>query len=591
MSHFTPDDSDAEVLFINREAGETHPQSTQGHTALYTCNRSPVPQRIEDDGASTVSYSSSVDQSVTIVERGQHAEPGDREAIQEMSRITSNLAGAVNKLVEELKNKPKPTCTSVPENPDPKRGGARQENRVDNDPSRFPPIIVDYRRQPPQENLNTSNNLHGDGVPAYEQCQPPVRYDRQFNRAPNHGRYERNWGSPDRMNRFNPYNRGVSGPVKMPAFTGKEDFSTWITRFETIAKRYNWSVDDKLDNLLPRIEGQAAEFVFSQLPPHLLEDYRELVQEMHSRYAVVETARSFAVQFSRRSQRYGETIEEYAADLKRLYDKAHGYRDRICRQEDLVRRFLDGLTDEDVRFEVEFHKEPRTIDEAVLHAANMLQMRNNPETEKRYRKGTRRALDEPYVEQAEGEPLAYRPTPVIGRGVDQSAYDFNPYTSGADKGTGQAVEYPHGYITRDYDEPRDRSVYRIQNSTEVNKQAGQNGRQEQHLSTGKGGLQMGTDQILLQIMETQKTLLDRIETLEREKGSNQRPRTARNTIECFHCHEQGHIARECPRRVYDNRNRNRQGAGRWQQASQEANANTQPLNGMGPALVTKGRSN
>ena len=66
---------------------------------------------------------------------------------------------------------------------------------------------------------------------------------------------------------------------------------------------------------------------------------------MDSRYRTIETSRSFAAKFSKRLQRNGESAEEYAADLKMLYDKAHGYRDRRIRDEDLVRRFLDGLLD------------------------------------------------------------------------------------------------------------------------------------------------------------------------------------------------------------------------------------------------------
>ena len=42
------------------------------------------------------------------------------------------------------------------------------------------------------------------------------------------------------------------------------------------------------------------------------------------------------------------------------------YRDKRTRDEDLVRRFLDGLYDEEVGFEVEFNKDPRNIDEAVF---------------------------------------------------------------------------------------------------------------------------------------------------------------------------------------------------------------------------------
>lgn len=67
--------------------------------------------------------------------------------------------------------------------------------------------------------------------------------------------------------------------------------------------------------------------------------------------------------------------EAYAAELKALYDKAHGFRNRKTRDEDLVRRFLNGLRDDDIRFAVKY-KEPATIDEAVFHIVNFLQTKS-----------------------------------------------------------------------------------------------------------------------------------------------------------------------------------------------------------------------
>ena len=58
-------------------------------------------------------------------------------------------------------------------------------------------------------------------------------------------------------------------------------------------------------------------------------------------------------------------MEDYATELKMLYDKAHVRRDTETRCEDLLRRFLDGLVDDKARFHVEFIKEPTDIDEAV----------------------------------------------------------------------------------------------------------------------------------------------------------------------------------------------------------------------------------
>ena len=153
----------------------------------------------------------------------------------------------------------------------------------------------------------------------------------------------------------------------------------------------------KLDNLLPKLQGRAREFVFTQLPKYTLKCYSELVKELNSRFSVVETKRTFASKFSQRVQKQNETVEEYAADLKRLNSKAYQCRDVKTRQEDLVRKFLDGLRDNDARFEIEYNKEPEDIDEAVYQSVNFIQTRrSNPDTfmEKKFKKFARRAKED-----------------------------------------------------------------------------------------------------------------------------------------------------------------------------------------------------
>ncbi|KAH3717550.1 hypothetical protein DPMN_060342 [Dreissena polymorpha] len=77
---------------------------------------------------------------------------------------------------------------------------------------------------------------------------------------------------------------------------------------------YGWDEDDKLDILLPMIEGQASEFVFEQLPTEALSDYHELITELTRRYRVIEISRSFVAKLSRRNQKHGENAEDYAAE-------------------------------------------------------------------------------------------------------------------------------------------------------------------------------------------------------------------------------------------------------------------------------------
>ena len=163
--------------------------------------------------------------------------------------------------------------------------------------------------------------------------------------------------------------------VKLPPFNGREEWKVWIRRFESVAKRHHWDDETKLDNILPKLQGRAGDFVFNQLSDDTISCYPMLIKELNSRFHTVETEKTFAAKFSQRVQKNDETAEEYAAELKRLYAKAYKGRDSKTRQEDLVRRFLDGLKDHDARFEVEYHKEPTDIDTAVYHVVNFIQTR------------------------------------------------------------------------------------------------------------------------------------------------------------------------------------------------------------------------
>ncbi|KAH3858137.1 hypothetical protein DPMN_100757 [Dreissena polymorpha] len=189
--------------------------------------------------------------------------------------------------------------------------------------------------------------------------------------------------------------------MKIPPFTGKENWAVWSAKFDVIASRYRWTDDERLDNLLPRIEGQASEFVFTQLPKRVLTSYRDLVYELTARYRVIETPQAFAAKLSKRNQRQGETAEEYDAELQRLYDKAHPNRARGIRNEDLVRKFLDGLLDSDVRFEVEYHKEPKDLEEAVFQVVSLIQVKNGCKQDRPYKSHVRRTVDDGTYEQTE----------------------------------------------------------------------------------------------------------------------------------------------------------------------------------------------
>ena len=162
----------------------------------------------------------------------------------------------------------------------------------------------------------------------------------------------------------------------IPSFDGTEEWAIWIARFEAIAEHRQWDKDMKLEFLLPRLQGKVGEYAFTVLPDKVLNNYKELVTELNSAFKQIEIPRAFVVQFHSRVQGDAESVEDYALELRRLYYKAYKHRDTKTREEDLIRRFLEGLKDADMSFAVEFHKDPKTFDEAVYHCVGYKELRS-----------------------------------------------------------------------------------------------------------------------------------------------------------------------------------------------------------------------
>jgi hypothetical protein len=193
---------------------------------------------------------------------------------------------------------------------------------------------------------------------------------------------------------------------KIPSYTGSELWEIWINRFSDIAKRQGWSEDEKLDEVLPRLQGEAGEFAYGQLPEEVRCNYPKLIAELTSRFQKVETPKTYGKKFASRVQRVGDSVEAFAADLKRLYDKAYKGRPDKTRQEDLLRQFFDGLDDVNSKGEIEFHKNPQTLDEAVALVVNYqetCQMRDLKVQSDGSRRATINAKAEPRVVQSDSD--------------------------------------------------------------------------------------------------------------------------------------------------------------------------------------------
>ena len=153
--------------------------------------------------------------------------------------------------------------------------------------------------------------------------------------------------------------------MKIPTFDGEVKWNTFFRQFETVARASNWSERDRLNNLLSSLSGKAAEFVFD-LEGYILNDYRELVHHLQSRYQVVVTPETNQRLFYSRSLHKDENPREYAASLRTLILKAYqtGISPNI-REDMLIKQFFDGLQDDDAEYAVKYLQHPRTLEDAV----------------------------------------------------------------------------------------------------------------------------------------------------------------------------------------------------------------------------------
>jgi hypothetical protein len=96
---------------------------------------------------------------------------------------------------------------------------------------------------------------------------------------------------------------------KVPAFTGIEKWEVWYHRFEAVAELKGWDETDKLQELLPRLQGDAGDFSFDELAARTLKSYHKLTKELKSKFGIIEHARTYRLQFPTFKLSYGlETV-------------------------------------------------------------------------------------------------------------------------------------------------------------------------------------------------------------------------------------------------------------------------------------------
>ena len=193
-----------------------------------------------------------------------------------------------------------------------------------------------------------------------------------------------------------------------------------------------------------------------------------------------------------------------------MYAKAYEFRDENTRQEDLVRRFLDGLRDSDARFEIEYNKEPDDIDEAVYHAVNFIQTK-------------RRSSDDSYQ--------------------DRKAKKYARRASYEDDNQVEGIE----------SETEDEELHHINRvpTTGEQKRKPKDNRPKKEDTGQSEASQSESLRIIEASKDMMQTFMDKMKEIAQPAnhptgGQQYSNYQGRKPVTCYGCQQQGHIIRDCP---------------------------------------------
>lgn len=101
-----------------------------------------------------------------------------------------------------------------------------------------------------------------------------------------------------------------------------EPFEDWLTQFEMIAGLCKWVGQAKLVHLTTRLRGPAFAF-YRSCSAAQKSNYQLLVSELKKRFTPVHIQAVQTSRFHERRQKSGETVDDYAQELRKLFRKAY----------------------------------------------------------------------------------------------------------------------------------------------------------------------------------------------------------------------------------------------------------------------------
>ena len=164
------------------------------------------------------------------------------------------------------------------------------------------------------------------------------------------------------------------------------------------------------------------------------------------RYRTVESKRGYKIQWTELKQTSSQSVEELAAHIKVLYDKAFPNRDQRTRREDMVSKFFEALADTTAKAQVQFVKNPKNIDDAVKYVVQYSETYKLRKSDARVR-ATKTEVDSEYDEQDDVMVRAVTSQPPVKKskadlsrsGETQSKDSYPKQPNGS-----RSQQYSHG---------------------------------------------------------------------------------------------------------------------------------------------------
>ena len=175
----------------------------------------------------------------------------------------------------------------------------------------------------------------------------------------------------------------VSKMLLPEAFTGSNDFKSYLTHFELCAELQKWKrtepasssgtaweIDERPHYFALRLQKSAIEF-YRTIPQNVRDSYDETVKGFRNHYS--EKPIVFRGRLARRVQHPGEKLTDFLGDLKHLAHQAYTEESQDIRDYLVVRGFLEGIHPSQVELDLRKTLEDKdmTVDKALERALQL----------------------------------------------------------------------------------------------------------------------------------------------------------------------------------------------------------------------------